>query len=311
MNAIGNDMRQSFGYMETHDNLRVRYGMWTSSRGQSRGGIVMLGGRTEFMEKYIDTIGELLHRGYDVISLDWRGQGLSKRQLGDRLKGFVATYGDYLLDLHQLMEQMVLPRSYSCLGIMGHSMGGHIALRYLHDHPDVFDDAIFVSPMFDIFASPGVNKVVRWITRIAVHTGMSHRYVLGTHRYRATDETFRGNRLTSDARRFHFTQEAIAENPELAVGGVTYGWLWATFRSTDALRKPGVAESISTPSQMICAEQERIVSKDAQHEICRRMKNCELTVIPGARHEILMERDPIREAFWKVFDGHMNRYIVG
>jgi len=304
-------MEPSFDYLETHDQLRVRYGLWTSSRDLRRGGIVMLGGRTEFMEKYAETIRELLGRGFDVISLDWRGQGLSKRELGDRLKGFVANYEDYLLDLHRLIEEVILPRSYPCLGVIGHSMGGHITLRYLYAYPDVFDSAVFVSPMFDIFTGPGVNKAVRWITWMAIHTGMSHRYAAGTHRYRSSDETFHGNRLTSDARRFQFANQAIAENPELAVGGVTYGWLWATFQSIDYLRKPGFAESIATPSHMVCAGQEQIVSTDAQFKMCRRMKNCEFTVIPEARHEILMERDPIRNTFWKVFDKHMARFMPG
>ncbi|CAB5079950.1 Lysophospholipase L2 (EC [Olavius algarvensis associated proteobacterium Delta 3] len=301
-------MRQPYDHMETHDNLRVRYGIWSSARDICRGATVVLGGRTEFMEKYSETIGELQGRGFDVISLDWRGQGLSKRQLGDRLKGFVATYEDYLLDLHRLMERVVLPREYPHLGLLGHSMGGHIALRYLHDHPDDFQSAVLVSPMFDIIPSSRVNTAVRWLTRMAVHAGMGRRYAAGTHRYRSYDETFHGNRLTSDPRRFRFAHQATIENPDLAVGGVTYGWLSATFRSIDLIGRPGFAEAIPTPSQIVCAELEQIVSIDAQYEICRRLQNCALTVIPGARHEILMERDPIRNKFWEIFDGLLERH---
>jgi len=296
--------------MDTHDHLQVRYGKWASRRETCRGAIVILGGRTEFMEKYVESIGDLQDRGFDVTSLDWRGQGLSKRQLGDRLKGFVATYEDYLLDLHRLMELHVLPGGYSHLGILGHSMGGHIALRYLHDHPDVFQSAVLVSPMFDILSPSSVNKTVRWMTWFAVHAGLGGRYAVGTHRYRAPEENFHGNRLTSDPRRFQVARQAISENPDLAVGGVTYGWLSATFRSIDLLHASGFLESVATPSHILCAEQDRIVSVEAQYEICRRMKNCQLTVIPGARHEILMERDPIRNAFWEVFDEHMDRWVT-
>ena len=45
------------------------------------GTVVISAGRTEFIEKYFEVIGELLDRGYSVLIHDWRGQGLSKRLL--------------------------------------------------------------------------------------------------------------------------------------------------------------------------------------------------------------------------------------
>ena len=35
----------------------------------------MLTGRTEYVEKYFETIGDILERGFAVAILDWRGQG--------------------------------------------------------------------------------------------------------------------------------------------------------------------------------------------------------------------------------------------
>jgi len=164
--------------------------------------------------------------------------------------------------------------------------------------------------MFDILHPFSINKTVRWITWFAVHAGMGQQYAFGTYRYRSADEKFQGNRLTSDPHRFQFAHRAISRNPDLAVGGVTYRWLSATFRSIDMIRQTGFAETIVTPSHIIGAEQERIVSIEAQYEMCRRMQNCELTIIPGARHEILMEIDPIRETFWEAFDGHLDRFAT-
>ena len=55
--------------------------------GRARGSIVLSGGRTEPIEKYYEFIGECLERGFVVLAHDWRGQGLSARDLPERLKG--------------------------------------------------------------------------------------------------------------------------------------------------------------------------------------------------------------------------------
>ena len=52
-----------------------------------RGSVILSGGRTEFIEKYLEVIRELVGRGFTVLTHDWRGQGLSQRLLADRLKG--------------------------------------------------------------------------------------------------------------------------------------------------------------------------------------------------------------------------------
>ena len=64
--------------------------------GSARGSIVLSGGRTEPIEKYFETIQDFLDRGFVVLAHDWRGQGLSARPLGDRLKGHAKGFDTYL-----------------------------------------------------------------------------------------------------------------------------------------------------------------------------------------------------------------------
>src|SRR5581483_11986932 len=67
---------------------RLRAALFEPPRGgRVRGAIVLSGGRTEPIEKYYELIGELLDRGFVVLAHDWRGQGLSQRELSDPLKG--------------------------------------------------------------------------------------------------------------------------------------------------------------------------------------------------------------------------------
>src|SRR5215831_11847947 len=90
---------------------RLRYACCNAS-GTPRGTILLLTGRGEFIEKYATEIaGELLGRGFAVLALDWRGQGLSDRLLADRDKGHIDNFTTYMADLRLFIDQVVMPQS--------------------------------------------------------------------------------------------------------------------------------------------------------------------------------------------------------
>ncbi len=295
-------MFSSCYYFATFDNISIRYGVWPCRKEKRRGSVVLLGGRRDFMEKYAETIGELRQRGFDVYSFDWRGQGLSTRLIKDRLKGYVKNYADYIKDLELFIRKIVKPQAVYPLIILALSMGGHIALRFIHDYPGVIDRAVLVSPMFDILTPPFPRPVARLIIRIAAKAGLDQNYAIGSGYYSFLDEKFEGNRLTSDPERFMDEKKAIAENPDLALGGVTYGWLAATLESIKILKKTRYAENIKTPILIVNAGSDRIVSEKVQRAVCSAMPDCRFTSIPNARHEILKETDSVRSIFWDEFD---------
>jgi lysophospholipase len=289
-----------YDFLTTPDQQSLRYGIWSCQTEKRKGSVILLNGRREFMEKYSETIVELNQKGFDVYSFDWRGQGLSSRMLANRHKGFIKNYDAYLNDLHRFVSKIVKPQAVYPLIIMAHSMGGHIALRYIHDHPDIADMAVLTSPMIDIFTSPMSRWLVRFIARIAISVGFKHAYAMGSGDH--VDEEFKGNKLTSDPVRFMDAKKAIAENPDLALGGVTYGWLSAMLRSIDIITRPGFAEKIATPILMVGAGDDKIVSNNAQKKICALLPNCRRIEIPGARHEIFIETDAVRAILWQEFD---------
>jgi len=291
-----------YDFLKTPDNLSIRYGIWCSQKEKKRGSVILLSGRTEFMEKYTETIGELNQRGFDVYSFDWRGQGLSTRMLANRHKGFVENYDNYINDLDMFVSKIVQSEAISPIVILAHSMGGHIALRFIHDHPEIADRAVLVAPMIDIFTSPFSRWLARPIVWASDKAGLDHTYAIGSGDYDPDDEKFEGNRLTSDPERFKDKKTEIAENPDLALGGVTYGWLAATFESIDILTEPVFAEKILTPILIVSAGADKIVSIEAQKAICSLMKNCRFFKISGARHEILQETDAVQSIFWDEFN---------
>ena len=205
------------------DGMRVRLGHRVAAGQAARHGVV-LPGRAEFIEKYGETLGELTAEGFAVAILDWRGQGGSDRYIDQRYRGHVVQVDDYLADLAAVLgrlEQLSLPRPYL---ILAHSMGGHIALRHLHDHPDSFAGAVLTAPMFGIQLRPTPEPVARAICGLAIALGAATRYAPGQRDFDLTRFVFATNKLTSCPERYAGFLRQLAATPELALGGVTL-WL--------------------------------------------------------------------------------------
>jgi lysophospholipase len=275
-------------------SMRVRMGHLPPPASGAEGTVVVLPGRAEFIEKYGETLAALQEWGYAAAILDWRGQGGSDRFLAYRHRGHVAQVEDYLADLDAVMarvEALRLPRP--CL-ILSHSMGGHIGLRYLHAQPDRFAAAAMVAPMFGIRLAPTPEPLARLLCDAAIRIGGGWRYAPGQRDFMLERYVFARNRLTSSPERHALLRRHVAATPELALGGVTYGWLGAALRSLQLTRRPGYLEAIRTPILVCQAGAERIVSNRAQVATVRRLPHGRLVAFPGGRHELLMERDEIR-----------------
>ncbi|MBF0469581.1 MAG: alpha/beta hydrolase, partial [Desulfamplus sp.] len=179
-----------FNFFTSKDNYRIRWGEMKPHRADSKsmGIILLLNGRSEFMEKYKPVASRLSCMGYHVLSLDWRGQGLSVRELPDRDKGYVRDFQDYLDDLDLFCNLYVLPLKQPVI-IMAHSMGGHIALRFLGQYRNYenIKKAVLVAPMLDIITSPMTGRLAsgiagwgsRRLARLAVKAGFGTAYVPG------------------------------------------------------------------------------------------------------------------------------------
>ena len=73
-----------WGIFLNRDGARLRSGSAKPmSASPAKATIIVVGGYTEFAEKYFETFNDLLAHGYNVGTLDWRGQGGSQRYLPD------------------------------------------------------------------------------------------------------------------------------------------------------------------------------------------------------------------------------------
>jgi lysophospholipase len=222
--------------------------------------------------------------------------------LPERDKGFVRHYDDYLEDLDLVLETIVRPGLRGRPYLLGHSMGGHIGLRYLCRDGQFFEKAVFCAPMLDIVTDPFPPFFARWLSRRQVAWGNAHGIVVGAARRTPFPERFEGNFWTSDPQRFERTRKRIKAHPELSAAMVTYGWVAATYDSVDALTGDALKSSPKTPVLIAVAGSDRVVSNRAIRKFAAGKSNVRMFEIEGARHEILQEADGQRTAFWQAFD---------
>ena len=73
--------------------------------------------------------------------------------------------------------------------------------------------------------------------------------------------------------------------------------------SRDLFTQPAALDHLrKMPILIASAPEETMVANAAQRKITKRLKHAKFITIDGAKHEILMETDERRTAFWKAFD---------
>src|SRR5215475_3089350 len=277
-----------YGFLEGAGG-RQRYACWNASgTGRPRGTILLLTGRGEFIEKYAtEVIGELLGRGFAVAALDWRGQGLSDRPLADQEKGHIDNFTTYMADLRLFIEQVVLPQAARPVLALCHSMGGHILLRHLAEYgAGPLSAALIVSPMTALQRETFLRSFLMLTPEIAP---IEQRYLFGTGPFIFLAREFASNYVTHDERRYRWTEAWFKADPRLSLGGPTIGWARQAARSMTASLAPGYLERIDLPLLLMSAGEDQLIDISSHAPVVARLKHGEHVIVPGAKHEIMME----------------------
>jgi lysophospholipase len=288
------------GTVKTPDGVNLRFARWAPPPGR-KGTVVVLQGRTEFIEKYFETVRDLRARGFAVATFDWRGQGLSDRTLSDRRKGYVRNFSQYTTDLDAVMDQVVLPDCPPPIFALGHSMGGAIAIRACHDGSRWFERVVLSAPMIALPPGP-LRRVAGPLARVMRAIGRGGAYVPTGNATAAGKEDFVGNLVTSDPVRFARNAAVLDEEPALGLGSPTIAWIDAAMRLMKRFAAPGYAGHIRQPILMVAAGRDEIVSTPAIEAFGRNLLAGRHLILAGSRHEILQERDQYRGQFWAAFD---------
>lgn len=268
-----------------------------------RGSILFINGRGDFIEKYAESYPHWIAAGFGLAAFDWRGQGLSGRLGATHDHGYSSGFDVLAADLAELIAWFTsaLPPPHYAIA---HSMGGHLLLRHLGTAPEAIAKAVLLAPLMGLVAAPLGPSLTRWIARAIVRAGRGSDYVPGAGPYGAgRTGPARQQLLTGDADRFSDEGWWVAQNADLRLGGVTWGWLDAAFASLGMLATQ--LDRITTPLLILAAEHDRLVDSAAAARIGRTLPNARVERIDGAAHELLRERDAVRDAVLARIDEYL------
>jgi acylglycerol lipase len=146
------------GQFAGHGGLRLFWQAWLPE-GPARAIVLVAHGYAEHGGRYGNLVERLVPRGFAVYALDQRGHGRSE---GPR--GHVGRFSEFVADLHAFRVRIEEEERGKPLFLLGHSMGGLVAVRYLLTNASGIDGAILSSPALGIENEP--PKILQWLGRL-------------------------------------------------------------------------------------------------------------------------------------------------
>jgi lysophospholipase len=290
------------GYFTTPDRLRLRYATFPKTAGAARGTICLVHGRTEFIEKYFETVADFQKRGFAVATFDWRGQGGSDRLISNRRLGYVRDFNDYWLDLQAFHANILLPDCPAPYYLVGHSMGGLVSLIAAVRDRMMFDRIFLSAPMVGLANQPLSFGGMAVLADTLSFFGLGRVPVGRSADEAPSERRFPGNPLTSDLRRYMITVDSWRERPDLAIGKPSFRWAAAAMHAMAEAARDAFPAAIRVPLLMLAAARDEVVSTPWTEQLGLRLRTGRHMVIPAARHELFMEADPIRGQVLAAFD---------
>ena len=134
--------------------LRIYWQAWHGD-GEPRTVVVIAHGAGEHSGRYAHVAARLVEDGHAVYAIDHRGHGRSEgaRALIDRMDHAVA-------DLDALVLQARGEHPARKLFLLGHSMGGTVALSYAMRHQDRLGGLILTGPLAALDAAPPALRLL-------------------------------------------------------------------------------------------------------------------------------------------------------
>lgn len=132
------------GHFKGVRNVNIFYQAWLPE-GNIKALLLVVHGLGEHSGRYMNVVNHFVPLGYAVYALDHLGHGKSegRREYVERFED----YTDTLLIYHGMVKGWQTGKP---IFLLGHSMGGLIALRYLLDHQADFKGAIISAPSIKV-----------------------------------------------------------------------------------------------------------------------------------------------------------------
>ena len=303
--AIPADARES--RWSAPDGYAIRRIDWPEPDGDSRGGLLFLPGRGDAYEKYLETLEHWRRQGWRVTALDWRGQAGSGRLGVDAVTGHIGDYAQWIGDLAAFWREWTAGRAGPYV-LVGHSMGGHLALRTVAQHLLQPDALVLSTPMLGFLPDWLPHSVKRAFAglqcRLADPRGPAWKW----SEKPGEVPQGRARLLTHDAGRYADELWWREQRPELVMGPGSWGWIRAGLASMASLERRGLLEAVDVPVLLLAASADALVSSRAIRRAAARLPRAEVVTFgPEAHHEVLREIDEVRDRALAAIDDFLDR----
>jgi acylglycerol lipase len=256
------------GEVRAADGVRLHYRSWPAAA--ERAVLLVSHGLGEHGGRYAALAEDLAEHGITVHAIDHRGHGHS-----GGARGHVDRFDQYVRDFETFRARIANEHpSGTPLFLLGHSLGGLIAIHHLAAHPEAgYRGAVLSAPLVGIAVAAPRWKVAlsgffsRWIPRLPFHNEIATHMLSTAPGYEAS---YRADRLLHNT----ITPRLYTE----MVGAIE-----AAFARPDTLR---------VPLLVLAPTADRVVTPEA---VARFAAACpgevEVRRYEGFQHESLNEKD--------------------
>jgi lysophospholipase len=164
-----------------------------------------------------------------------------------------------------------------------------------------FDRMVLCAPMIKLTNVPMLS-VMPTVARTLRTAGFGGSYIPGGGPDCSALAPFIDNPVTSDPIRHGRTAAVIEAEPALALGAPTIAWADAALRAMADFARPAYPAKLRQPLMIIACGRDRLVSTKATEEFGNRLPAGSYLIVPGSKHEVMMELNQYRSQFWAAFD---------
>lgn len=280
------EAREKTAHFKSGDGLSIFYRHYAAESEKAR--LVIAHGLGEHSGRYGNVVNELLPNGISIFALDHRGHGQSNGK-----RGHIFNFDEYLSDLHAMVAIAGNdhPDGRRCF-LLGHSMGGLIALNYALRYPETINGLMVSSPACGMAVEvPAIKKMMAKIMS-AVWPGLTM-----------------GNEL--DASKISHDENAVKAYQEdpLVHDRVSARWFTEFLAAMETVSQN--AAQLNLPVLMQVAGDDHLVNSQTSRQFFEKLTTDDkiLHVYEGFYHEIYNEVETDRQQviadLWKWIEGRM------
>lgn len=158
---MGNYQAES-NFLKASDGIQIYWQGWFPQTPNSKT-LVIAHGLGEHSGRYKNLVDYFVPLGYTIFAADHRGHGRS----GGR-RGHINRFQEYYEDLHRVVQHVQKHQPNSQLYLIGHSLGGLIAIHYALNYPETLHGLIVSSPALQLkMKIPAVKAALgKWLSAI-------------------------------------------------------------------------------------------------------------------------------------------------